>query len=322
MPAMSTATADAAGPATAPEPPAPSRGPAWLEPLRNAPRLVRGLAFATIVGNAVVVLTGVAVRLSGSGLGCPTWPKCTADSYTNTPEYGIHGYIEFGNRLLTFALSAIVGAAIIAVVLQRARRRSLVWLSLAQFGGIVAQAVVGGITVLTGLNPWTVSAHFLVSMVLIYAGYVFWHRAGEGDGPREWRVSAPLRWLARAITAAAGLTIVIGTVVTGSGPHSGDGAAPRTGFDPALISQLHADAVFLLVGLTIGGILALRTHPVPRRAVTVLLLVELAQGLIGYVQYFTHLPVLLVALHVLGSAVLWVFAVRVLFTIRERPVTA
>ncbi|MFG1924056.1 heme A synthase [Cryptosporangium sp. NPDC048952] len=301
---------------------APPREPGRFSRLRDAPKLVRWLAFATIVGNAVVVLTGVAVRLSGSGLGCPTWPKCTDDSYTNTPEYGIHGYIEFGNRLLTFVLSAIVGAAIIVVWLQYKRRRSLVWLSLAQFGGIVAQAVVGGITVLTGLNPWTVSAHFLVSMALIYAGYVFWHRTGEGDRPRDWRVPVPLRWLARAIVLAAGATIVIGTVVTGSGPHSGDGAAPRTGFDPALVSQLHADAVFLLIGLTVGGVFAFRSVPVVRNAVLTLLVVELAQGLIGYVQYFTHLPVLLVALHVLGAAVLWVFAIRVLFTVRERPTLA
>ncbi|WP_084740178.1 COX15/CtaA family protein [Cryptosporangium aurantiacum] len=319
---MTTATADAAGSATDSEPPPAGRGPAWLERLRDAPRLVRWLAFGTIVGNIVIVLTGVAVRLSGSGLGCPTWPKCTDDSYTNTPEYGIHGYIEFGNRLLTFALSAIVGAAIIAVLLQHARRRSLIWLSLLQFGGIVAQAVVGGITVLTGLNPWTVSAHFLVSMGLIYAGYAFWHRTGEGDGPREWRVSVPLRWLARGIVIAAATTIVIGTVVTGSGPHAGDDDVPRTGFDPALVSQLHADAVFLLIGLTIGGMLALRAHPVALRAVTMLFVVEMAQGVIGYVQYFTHLPVVLVGLHVLGAAVLWAFAVRVLFTIRERPVVA
>lgn len=315
---MSTATADAGSATTSGDEP-PPRGPAWLTRLRDAPRLVRRLAFATIVGNVVVVLTGVAVRLSGSGLGCPTWPRCTDDSYTNTPEYGIHGYIEFGNRLLTFALSAVVGAAIIAVLLQRVRRRSLVWLSLAQFGGIVAQAVVGGVTVLTGLNPWSVSAHFLVSMALVYAAYVFWHRAGEGDEARVWWVPVPLRWLARAIVTAAGLTIVIGTVVTGSGPHAGDDAAERTGFDPALISQLHADAVFLLIGLTIGGVLALRAHPPARRAVLALLVVELAQGLIGYVQYFTQLPVVLVALHVLGAAVLWVFAVRVLFTVRARP---
>ncbi|MFI5954791.1 heme A synthase [Cryptosporangium sp. NPDC051539] len=310
---MSTATAAA----TTPEAPS-HRGPRWLEPVRNAPGLVRWLAFGTVAGNVVIVLTGAAVRLSASGLGCPTWPKCTDDSYTNTPEFGIHGYIEFGNRLLTFVLSAIVAAAIITVFLQRPRRRSLVWLSLAQFFGIVAQAVLGGITVLTGLNPWTVSAHFLLSMALIYAAYAFWVRTGEGDGPREWLVPAPLRWVGRGIVLAAGATIAIGTVVTGSGPHSGDGAAPRTGFDPALVSQLHADAVFLLVGLTVGGVLALRSAPTARRAVTALLVVELAQGLIGYVQYFTHLPVALVAAHVLGASILWAFALRVLFSLRTR----
>ncbi|TQS41245.1 COX15/CtaA family protein [Cryptosporangium phraense] len=309
---MSTATAAAT------EPAAPDRDPTWFQRLRNAPSLVRWLAFGTVVGNIVIVLTGAAVRLSASGLGCPTWPKCTDDSYTNTPEFGIHGYIEFGNRLLTFVLSAIVAAAIITVFLQRPRRRSLVWLSLAQFFGIVAQAVVGGITVLTGLNPWTVSAHFLVSMALIYAAYAFWVRTGEGDGPRDWRVTAPLRWVGRGIAVAAGATIVIGTVVTGSGPHSGDGNAPRTGFDPALVSQLHADAVFLLIGLTIGGVLALRGVPAARNAVIALLVVELAQGLIGYVQYFTHLPVGLVAAHVLGASILWAFALHVLFSLRVR----
>lgn len=294
---------------------------ARIEPLRAAPRLVRLLCLGTVVGNIVIVLTGTSVRLTASGLGCPTWPTCTEDSYTNTAEYGFHGYVEFGNRLLTFVLSAIVAATIVAVVLQRPRRRSLTWLSLAQIGGIVAQAVLGGITVLTELNPWTVSAHFLVSMGLIYAAYALWHRSGEGDGPRAWLVSVPLRWVARGIVLATAATIAIGTVVTGSGPHSGDADTPRTGFDPVLVSQLHADAVFLLIGLTVGGVLALRSHRAARRAVTALLIVELAQGCVGYVQYATHLPVVLVAMHVLGASVLWVTAVRVLFTVRERPTT-
>lgn len=293
-----------------------------LRRLRNAPRLVRGLSLATLIANIVVVGTGAAVRLTGSGLGCPTWPKCTAATYTNTAEYGIHGYIEFGNRMLTFVLSTIVGATIIAVLMQRARRRSITWLALAQFGGIVAQAVLGGITVKTGLNPWTVSAHFLVSMVLIYAAYVLWHRAGEGDGARRWLVGAPLRWVARGAVLVSGVTIVIGTIVTGSGPHGGDRNAARTGFDPALVAQAHADAVFLLIGVTAAGALAFWSAGAPavvRQAVLALLGIELAQGLIGYVQYFTHLPIVLVGVHMVGASVLWAAALRVLFTLRERP---
>jgi len=311
-------------PATAAPPAHPQASPPpglWRR-LRDDPTwLVSALCLATLVANTVIVVTGVAVRLTGSGLGCPTWPKCTDQSYVNTPEYGIHGYVEFGNRLLSFVLVAVVGLTIVATLLQRPRRRALVALALVQFLGIVAQAVVGGITVLTGLNPWTVSAHFLVSMGLIYAAYALWQRSREGDGPRRFLVPGALVWLARALVAAAAAVLVIGTIVTGSGPHSGDKAAARTGFDPAMVSQLHADAVFLLLGLTIAAWLALRAVRAPAvltGAVAVLLGVELGQGLIGFVQYFTHLPVLLVGLHVLGACLVWIAATRVLFETRTR----
>ncbi len=305
-----------------PAPPGPARGPlAPLRRLADRPKLLRRLCLATMIGNAVIVLTGVAVRLTGSGLGCPTWPKCTDDSYVNTPEFGIHGYIEFGNRTLTGVLSAVIGATILVTLLQTRRRRSMMLLAGAQFLGVLAQAVIGGITVLTGLNPWTVSAHFLVSMALIYAAYALWQRSGEGDGPRRYLVAAPLVWLARALATAAAAVLVVGTIVTGSGPHSGDKAAARTGFDPETVSQVHADLVFLLLGLTIAAVLALRAVGAPAavtRAAIVLLVVELAQGLIGFVQYFTHLPVLLVALHVLGACAVWIAALGVLFGVRVR----
>ena len=309
--------------ATAPLKPAPAR-PGRLAPLRRLadhPGLLRRLCLATLVGNAVIVLTGVAVRLTGSGLGCPTWPKCTDDSYVNTPEFGIHGYIEFGNRTLTGVLSAVIGATILVTLLRTRRRRSMMLLAGAQFLGVLAQAVIGGITVLTGLNPWTVSAHFLVSMGLIYAAYALWQRSGEGDGPRRYLVPMPLVWLARALATATAAVLVVGTIVTGSGPHSGDKAAARTGLDPETVSQVHADVVFLLLGLTIAAVLALRAAGAPAavtRAAMVLLVVELAQGLIGFVQYFTHLPVLLVALHVLGACAVWIAALGVLFGVRTR----
>lgn len=308
--------------ATTGAPVTPPPGESGLRRLAGSAKVVSALCLATLISNAVIVVTGVAVRLTGSGLGCPTWPKCTEASYVNTHEYGIHGYIEFGNRLLSFVLIAAIGLTIIATWLHRPRRRSLVLLAGVQFLGVVAQAVVGGITVLTGLNPWTVSAHFLVSMVLIYAAYALWQRSREGDGERRFLVPVPLVWLARAVVTAAAAVLVVGTIVTGSGPHSGDAAAARTGFDPTMVSQLHADAVFLLLGLTIAAWLALRAVAAPREltgAVAVLLGVELAQGAIGFVQYFTHLPIVLVALHVIGACAVWIAAVRVLFSVRTRP---
>jgi cytochrome c oxidase assembly protein subunit 15 len=296
-----------------------------LSPLRDAPQLVTRLSLATLVANSLIVVTGAAVRLTDSGLGCPTWPRCTDESYTNTPELGIHGYIEFGNRMLTFALGVAIGLAIVVAAIQRRRRRSLVRLAAVQLIGILAQAVIGGITVLTGLNPWTVSAHFLVSMALIYAAFALWQRSREGDGPRRYVVPTSLVWLARAVASVTGLVLVVGTIVTGSGPHSGDSKAARTGFDPALVSQLHADAVFLLLGVTIAALFAFRAAAEAwpdasalAPAVAVLFAVEVAQAGVGFVQYFTQLPVLVVGLHIAGACAVWIAALRVLFAARVR----
>ncbi len=298
----------------------PAGGLGWL---RDAPRLVRGLTLATLVANGTIVVTGAAVRLTSSGLGCPTWPRCTADSFVNTPEYGVHGVIEFGNRLLATALAVAVGLAIVVVALQRRRRPRLLGLAVFQFVGFLGQGVLGGVTVLTGLNPWVVAGHFLLSIVLVYAAYALWHRAGEGDGPRRLVVAPPVVWLIRTVLAAAAAVIVLGTVVTGSGPHAGDAAAARTGFDPALVSQLHSGAVVLLIGLTVATVSALRASGAPgdvRSAALLLLAAEAAQGTIGYLQYFTGLPTLLVGAHVLGAVLLWGTACRLLFRTRIRPV--
>jgi len=298
----------------------PLARPAATGPLRRHAVLLPRLCLATLVGQTTIVVTGAAVRLTSSGLGCPTWPRCTEDSYVNTPEYGLHGYVEFGNRLLTVVLGAVVLATVLAAVTARPRRRSLVLLALAQLAGILAQGVVGGITVLTGLNPWTVAAHFLVSVVLIAGAYTLWVRSREGDGPPVPVVPPELRTLALVLTAVSAATLVLGTVVTGSGPHSGDAAAARTGFDPERVSQLHADAVFLLVGLTVAAWLAFRAVDAhgPARAALVLLGVELAQGTVGFVQYVTDLPVLLVGLHVLGACLVWIATLRVLLATRVR----
>lgn len=284
--------------------------------------LLRPLALASLIANSGLVVTGAAVRLTGSGLGCPTWPKCTDESYTTTAAMGVHGVIEFGNRLLTFVLVALALACFVAALLQRPRRRPLVLLALAVGLGIPGQGVVGGITVLTDLNPWVVGLHFLLSMALIAFAYTLWTRAAEGDGPPRPLVPAPLRTLARLTAVVSAAVIVIGVVVTGSGPHAGDADAKRNGLDPATVSQIHADLVFLLVGLSVALWFALRAVDAPPAAVKaagVLVLVELAQGVIGFVQYFTHLPVLLVGAHMLGATLVWIATLAMLRSLRERP---
>ncbi|WFE31138.1 COX15/CtaA family protein [Micromonospora sp. WMMD975] len=285
-----------------------------------SPTLLRRLAYTSIIANVAIVVTGGGVRLTASGLGCPTWPRCTDESYTTTSEMGVHGVIEFGNRLLTFAVGIIALAVVLAVLAQRPRRRGLLPLAVGVLLGIPAQAVVGGITVLTNLNPWVVGLHFLASMAVIAAAYALWRRTGEPDGPVTPTVPAPLRtlaWITAVVTAAV---LVVGTWVTGSGPHAGDHGAARNGLDPEAISQVHADGVFLLIGLSVALLFAFRAVGAQRaaRAAGVLLAVELGQGLIGFVQYFTHLPAALVAAHMLGSCLVLLATLGVLWSTRER----
>ena len=288
---------------------------------RPSPRTVRRLALASGVANSAIVVTGGAVRLTASGLGCPTWPRCTDSTYTPTAEYAVHGVIEFGNRLLTFVLLAVVLAGTVAVWRSRPVRPGMRLLAALVLLGIPAQAVLGGITVLTGLNPWTVMGHFLVSAGLIALATVLHQRSREGDLPPTPLVGRPLQHLGTGLLVLVGLTLVAGTVVTGSGPHSGDVAAGRTGLDPESMSQLHADLVFLLVGVTVAFWAALKASGAPPRAVRamgLLLAVELAQGVVGFVQYFTGLPVLLVGLHLVGACLVVVAAVHAVLALRDR----
>lgn len=291
-------------------------------------RSVRGLSLASLVSQIGIVVTGGAVRLTGSGLGCPTFPRCTDDSYVNTPEYGIHGFIEFGNRLLTFVLAAIALATLVAVWRARPRRRDLVEPAVVLFLGIPIQALLGGITVLTDLNPWIVMLHFIASAALIGVATVLVRRTREPAGPVRpiggGVAGVWLRRLAWVVVAVTYVTIYLGTIVTGSGPHAGDDMAQRTGLDLESVSQLHVDAVFLLLGLTVGMWFAARAAGSPGRvaqAAAVLLGVELAQGAIGFAQYFTGLPIILVGLHMLGATLLVVAAVSLLLATRERVPT-
>ena len=280
---------------------------------RPTEAVLRRTFLAALVMNTVIVVTGGAVRLTASGLGCPTFPRCTDQSLVVTREMGAHGAIEFGNRLLTFVLSAAVAAALLSA--WRAGRRDLLRPAGLLFLGIVVQAALGGVTVLTGLNPVTVMVHFLVSMGLIAVAVLAYERA-VGRVARTRAVRREVAVGAAALTAAVATTLVLGTVVTGTGPHSGDrNASHRLPFDLEAVTQLHADGVFLVIGLTLGLLVAVRASdapgPLPRR-VAVLVGVVLAQGLVGYVQYVTDLPVALVAAHVLGACLVWIATLRVL----------
>lgn len=278
---------------------------------RSITPAVRGLAIASLVSQILIVVTGGAVRLTASGLGCPTWPRCTPDSLVNTPEMGIHGVIEFGNRSLTFVLTLIAFAMLISLWNLRRERRDLWWLALGLLAGIPAQAVIGGITVLTQLNPWVVGWHFIVSMALILLATLLVNRVRLTTAESRVRIagsaSKTMRQLLVAIAATAGAAVVLGVVVTGSGPHAGDHGAARNGLDPDLVTRLHAAPVYLLVAATALALVLAYRRTTDRRLRTPLVLlavIVLAQGGIGYLQHFTGLPVLLVALHMLGASLL------------------
>jgi heme a synthase len=276
-------------------------------------RWVRQLGWASLVANVVLVVTGGAVRLTASGLGCPTWPRCTEDSFRPHGALDIHEAIEFGNRMLNPALGII--AVLTFVAAWQTGRRDLRVLALVMGLGIPAQAVIGGIVVLTDLNPWLVSLHLLCSLAIIGVTVLFLWRL---DRPTPSPVRDRWTGLAWAVFAAGWVVFYVGTVVTGSGPHAGDRNVPRNGLDPLQLSQLHADLVFLFVGMTFALVLVAPTGV--RRAAGVLLAVELAQGTIGFVQYFTDLPVVLVGFHLLGAALVSAAATWMLVTVREaRP---
>lgn len=272
----------------------------------HLPRLsLRPLAWASIASNTLLVVTGGAVRLTGSGLGCPTWPRCTAEAFTPHNSLSLHSAIEFGNRMLTFVLVIVAVATFVAAWQSKRRELRLVALGLAL--GIPAQAVIGGIAVLTDLNPWVVSFHLLCSMAMIGLAVVFLHLVDRGGPLSPPTVGTPVLALAWSTFAAGWAVLYIGTVVTGSGPHAGDAHAPRNGLDPLELSQLHADVVMLFIGLTIGLLVAAyatASSEQVRRAARVLLVVELAQATIGFVQYFTSVPVVLVGFHMLGAALI------------------
>jgi len=296
-----------------------------IEGSRISP-LTRFIYSALVVVQAGILITGGAVRLTGSGLGCPTWPQCTPGSYTPVPHQAqgtLHSWIEFGNRLLTVVLFIAIIAAIAGVLRLRNRpeysqtRRAISWLALTQFLGIVAQIVLGGITVLTHLNPATVGAHFLLSIVLIGASLSLRQRMVL---KRRVTLTPTSTLLVRTVLGLTAIVLLIGTIVTGTGPHAGDIQARRYHLDPRVISWIHADAVIALIALTFALILLMRaTEDVAHRSLvvkeaTIFLFICLGQGLIGYIQYFTGLPEALVAAHLLGADLVWLGIWNLAFT--------
>jgi heme a synthase len=285
---------------------------------------LRLLALLGVIVNAGIIVSGGAVRLTQSGLGCPSWPKCTGDSLVPTRDSGhaaLNMAIEFGNRTLTFLVLAVGVAVLVAAARLTPRRRGLLRLAALQPLGVVAQAMWGGVTVLTKLHPAVVAAHYMLSAAILVAAYALFARAGEGDGPPAPLVGPRLRALAFALTGVVVALLAAGTIVTGTGPHAGDSAAPRFGFDIEEVARLHGALAWLTVALTVALMIGLRRTHAPervRRRATALLVIELAQGVIGYTQYFLGVPALLVGLHMLGSALLWLAALAVVFATRGR----
>lgn len=317
-------------PLTVPEKSATSHWPRLLADALLTPTAValRRWALGGVITSALIILSGAAVRLSQSGLGCPDWPQCTANSLAASGATGdslIHRWVEFGNRLVTVAIFVIAVGVFVAALRYRGadgrRRSDLVWLAAAQPGAIVAQAVLGGIVVITKLNPALVSVHFLASVALVAATVALYIRSQEGtDRPRPF-VPRAVRFVALGVVATVALMMAAGTVVTGTGPLAGASDVARYHLPLEGVTQLHADIGWLLAGLMVALLLGLRISAAPAKAVRLgWLLIGLIglQGVIGYAQYFSGLPAGLVWVHVAGSTAIWITALLLPYSLRDR----
>jgi cytochrome c oxidase assembly protein subunit 15 len=304
----------------------------WLAPvLSPTPTSMRRIALAGVVANAGIIMTGAAVRLSKSGLGCPDWPNCTRSSLVAAPTRGdpmVHTWIEFGNRTLTAAVMVVAVAVFVAAWQFRPggrRRRDLVWLAAAQPIGVLAQAVLGGIVVLTKLSPAWVSVHFLVSIAAVGAAVLLNVRCAEGTGPARSLVRIDQRLMARGLVVLVAVMLAAGTVVTGTGPLAGAGNVPRYHLPLSGVTQLHADIGWMMGMLAVVLAASLRLTGAPRKAARLgwlMFFLVGAQGAIGYAQYFSGLPAGLVWVHVSDSVLIWIVALRLMFATRDRgPVT-
>jgi cytochrome c oxidase assembly protein subunit 15 len=288
---------------------------------------MRRIALAGILANAGIIMTGAAVRLSKSGLGCPDWPECTRSSLVAAPTRGdpmFHTWIEFGNRTLTGLLMVIAVVVLVAAWQFRPggrRRPELVWLAAGQPIGVVAQAVLGGIVVLTKLNPAWVSVHFMVSIAVVGIATALYVRCAEGTGPARSLVRIDQRIMARGLVALVALMLAAGTVVTGTGPLAGASSVPRYHLPLEGVTQLHADIGWMMGMLVTVLALSLQLTSTARRAARlgwVMFFLVFAQGAIGYSQYFSGLPAGLVWVHVSDSVLIWIVALLLMFATRDR----
>jgi heme a synthase len=289
-------------------------------------RRVRIAAWATLVSQILIIGTGGAVRLTGSGLGCPTWPRCTEGSFVTTPEMGFHGIIEFGNRLLTFVLIIIAIAMFVFVLRLRKERPELFRLSLVIGLGIPGQAVLGGITVLTDLNPYVVGLHYLLSAVLVGLAAVLLYRVRVAGPTTQWSVPFPVRALSASALGVLTISVLMGILTTGSGPHAGDGGVARNGLDSWLLQHFHAwpsyvflGLVVLITGLAWFARVGSRRF---RRTNTALLAVTIVQIGIGLYQARNGLPELLVGIHMVMAAILVAITISALLAQRVEPARA
>ena len=273
------------------------------------------ILYLLLILQAGLIVTGGAVRITGSGLGCPTWPECTANSYVpvaGQAEGTLHSWIEFGNRLLTFVLFFAAIAAIVYAF--RKARKDLLWRAALQLLGILGQGILGGITVLTKLNPLSVASHFILSVFLI-AGAASMVERGRTPLVSIRPTELKVRFLSTLQVLLTFIVIVIGTLVTGSGPHAGDWQAPRLQLDHRAISWLHADAVIALLGVTLALFVLSEISPETKKRIKFFFVATLVQGLIGYIQYIQGLPELLVAAHLVGSTLVWITTWRIWLSI-------
>lgn len=275
---------------------------------RLSPAAYRRITFVAAVLLAVIIVTGGAVRLTGSGLGCPEWPNCEAGSLTPHEASDVNAMVEFVNRVFTGLVSLAVVVAVLGSFLRVPRRRDLIWLSLGLVGGVFAQAVLGGLTVLFELQPPFVMAHFLVSLVLLANALVLHRRAGDPDAPARLVVDPVVRLLGRLLLVAATVVVVTGTVVTATGPHGGDEDAKRFDFDIRVVARIHGTSVIVFLVLVLVTFWMLRRTRAPnaiQHRLGVLLAVSLGQAGIGYAQYLTGIPALLVGFHLAGATAVW-----------------
>ncbi|WP_017545118.1 COX15/CtaA family protein [Nocardiopsis prasina] len=281
-------------------------------------RSLRAWALGNIVVNAGIAVTGATVRVTSSGLGCSEWPRCTPDSFVpiDTGHAALNAAIEFGNRTLTFVVLAVAVITLIAVLRMTPRRRDLVLLAAIIPFGVLGQGVVGGITVWTDLHPASVATHFLLSMVMVFITVALYVRCQEPEGRPQLAVGPMLHTVSIGLVVVGFLLLIAGTVVTGTGPHGGDAAAPRWELDLPAVTRVHSVLGWLtLLGSVLATVIAFRSGAsrIARTSSVSLLVIVVLQGVLGYTQYALELPEALVVLHVLGSAVTWVAISRLYF---------